>query len=51
MKIYESKIEKIKHLNFENMTLEECKNFMEDSYILLQKLVINTTEGTYVSRA
>ena len=38
MKIYESKIEKIKHLNFENMTLEECKNFMEDSYILLQKL-------------
>lgn len=38
MKIYESKIEKIKHLNFENMTLEEYKNFMEDSYILLQKL-------------
>ena len=38
MKIYESKIEKIKHLNFENMALEECEKFMEDSYILLQKL-------------
>ena len=38
MKIYESKIEEIKHLNFENMALEECEKFMEDSYILLQKL-------------
>lgn len=38
MKIYESKIEKIKHLNFENMSLGECKNFMEYGYILLQKL-------------
>ena len=38
MKIYESKIDKIKHLNFENMALEECEKFMEDSYILLQKL-------------
>ena len=38
MKTYESKIEKIKHLNFENMALEECEKFMEDSYILLQKL-------------
>lgn len=38
MRIYKSKIEKIKCLNFENMTLEECKNFIEDSYIFLQKL-------------
>ena len=38
MKKYESQIEKVKHLNFENMALGECKNFVEDSYILLQKL-------------
>ncbi|WP_276798669.1 PEP/pyruvate-binding domain-containing protein [Fusobacterium gonidiaformans] len=38
MKIYESKIENMKELNFEIMTLEECKKFMEESYTLLQKL-------------
>ena len=38
LKIYEAKIEKMKDLHFENMTLEECKKFMEESYILLQKL-------------
>ena len=38
MKIYESKIENMKELNFEIMTLEECKKFMEESYTILQKL-------------
>ncbi|EGY79730.1 phosphoenolpyruvate synthase [Peptoniphilus indolicus ATCC 29427] len=40
MRIYKSKIEKIKCLNFENMTLEECKNFIEDSYIFFTKISI-----------
>lgn len=38
MNIYEVEIEEIKHLNFENMTLTECGNFLEESYVLLQKL-------------
>lgn len=38
MNIYETEIEEIKHLNFENMTLTECGNFLEESYALLQKL-------------
>ena len=38
MNIYETEIEEIKHLNFENMTLTECGNFLEESYVLLQKL-------------
>lgn len=38
MNIYETEIEEIKHLNFENMTLMECGNFLEESYALLQKL-------------
>ena len=38
MNIYEVEIEEIKHLNFENMTLTECGNFLEESYALLQKL-------------
>lgn len=38
MNIYETKIEEIKHLNFENMTLTDCGNFLEESYALLQKL-------------
>lgn len=38
MNIYEVEIEEIKHLNFENMTLMECGNFLEESYVLLQKL-------------
>lgn len=38
MNIYESEIEKIMHLSFENMTLAECGKFMEESYILLQNL-------------
>ena len=38
MNIYETKIEEIKHLNFENMTLMECGNFLEESYTLLQKI-------------
>lgn len=38
MNIYETEIEGIKHLNFENMTLTECGNFLEESYVLLQKL-------------
>ena len=38
MNIYEVEIEEIKHLNFENMTLTECGNFLEKSYVLLQKL-------------
>ena len=38
MNIYEAEIEEIKHLNFENMTLTECGNFLEESYALLQKL-------------
>ena len=38
MNVYETKIEEIKHLNFENMTLTDCGNFLEESYALLQKL-------------
>ncbi|WP_311565032.1 PEP/pyruvate-binding domain-containing protein [Peptoniphilus duerdenii] len=38
MSIYEAEIEEIKHLNFENMTLTECGNFLEESYAILQKL-------------
>lgn len=38
MNIYETEIEEIKHLNFENMTLMGCGNFLEESYALLQKL-------------
>ena len=38
MNIYETEIEEIKHLNFENMTLTECGNFLKESYALLQKL-------------
>lgn len=38
LNIYEVEIEEIKHLNFENMTLTECGNFLEGSYVLLQKL-------------
>ena len=38
MNIYETEIEEIKHLNFENMTLTECGNFLEESYAFLQKL-------------
>ena len=38
LNIYEVEIEEIKHLNFENMTLSECGNFLEGSYVLLQKL-------------
>lgn len=38
MNIYEVEIEEIKHLNFEHMTLTECGNFLEESYVLLQKL-------------
>ncbi len=38
MNLYEVEIEKIKHLNFENMTLAECGKFLDESYILLQKL-------------
>ena len=38
MNIYEVEIEEIKNLNFENMTLTECGNFLEESYVLLQKL-------------
>ena len=38
MNIYETKIEEIKYLNFENMTLTDCGNFLEESYALLQKL-------------
>lgn len=38
MNIYEVEIEEIKHLNFENMTLTECGNFLEESYVLLQKI-------------
>lgn len=38
MNIYEVEIEELKHLNFENMTLTECGNFLEESYVLLQKL-------------
>ena len=38
MNIYETEIEEIKHLDFENMTLTECGNFLEESYALLQKL-------------
>ncbi|HHL0784747.1 TPA: PEP/pyruvate-binding domain-containing protein [Streptococcus agalactiae] len=38
MNIYETEIKEIKHLNFENMTLTECGNFLEESYALLQKL-------------
>lgn len=38
MNIYETEIEEIKYLNFENMTLMECGNFLEESYALLQKL-------------
>ncbi|XHW12136.1 PEP/pyruvate-binding domain-containing protein [Streptococcus dysgalactiae subsp. equisimilis] len=38
MNIYETEIEEIKHLNFENMTLMECGNFLEESYALLQEL-------------
>ena len=38
MNIYETKIEEIKRLNFENMTLTDCGNFLEESYALLQKL-------------
>lgn len=38
LKRYQAEIEKMKAFNFENMTLEEGKKFMEESYILLQKL-------------
>ncbi|MBL7575486.1 pyruvate, water dikinase [Peptoniphilus asaccharolyticus DSM 20463] len=38
MNIYETEIEEMGHLNFENMTLTECGNFLEESYALLQKL-------------
>ncbi len=38
MDIYETEIEEMGHLNFENMTLTECGNFLEESYALLQKL-------------
>ncbi len=38
MNIYETEIEEMGHLNFENMTLTECGNFLEESYALLQNL-------------
>ncbi len=38
LKTYQTEIEKMKDFHFENMALEECKKFMEESYILLQKL-------------
>lgn len=36
--LYQSEIEKIKPLNFKDMTLAECGQFIEESYLFLQKL-------------
>ena len=38
---YEQELERIKTLDFENMSLAECSTFMEHSYELLQQLAYN----------
>lgn len=38
MSVYQSKIEEIRHLHFETLTLAECGKFLEESYGLLQNL-------------